>query len=305
MSAEKTALWEKNPGASGRKLSCTAGSPDFAIESAACGYETAMGRIYWPSRDPIEEHEGVNLYGMVGNDPVNQIDPLGLETFTSSTVKRKHIKLAALLRQDVRKKGESCKCDTEDQIKDCLRKFAQQYSGSWSYPWGQKLPQLPKSRDEGLLSQEVTKPMKSLMKQINLLTTAVFASGVLTGCLSASEIKVPPNTPVQVWKGTRTVRPAERNLQQLGVIDAEGVQLLNKYLLGAKTQRAGYVISDSYIKIDTRIIGIVESNSGELTGLDVTTEDASRVPVTTPHILLVSKDTELAAQLLKCIKAAK
>jgi uncharacterized protein RhaS with RHS repeats len=36
-----------------------------------------MGR--WISRDPIEERGGLNLYGMVGNDPVNQWDYLGME----------------------------------------------------------------------------------------------------------------------------------------------------------------------------------------------------------------------------------
>ena len=33
----------------------------------------------WPSRDPIEERGGLNLYGFVGNDGVNWIDLLGLE----------------------------------------------------------------------------------------------------------------------------------------------------------------------------------------------------------------------------------
>ena len=35
-----------------------------------------MGR--WLNRDPIGEQGGVNLYGMVGNDPVNWFDPFGL-----------------------------------------------------------------------------------------------------------------------------------------------------------------------------------------------------------------------------------
>ncbi|MFT7443765.1 MAG: hypothetical protein ACI9AF_000663 [Granulosicoccus sp.] len=38
-----------------------------------------MSRVsYWPSRDPIEEDGGTNLYGMVGNAAVDQIDGLGL-----------------------------------------------------------------------------------------------------------------------------------------------------------------------------------------------------------------------------------
>jgi RHS repeat-associated protein len=39
-------------------------------------YDPVTGR--WPSRDPIEEFGGLNLYGMVGNDPINFWDILGL-----------------------------------------------------------------------------------------------------------------------------------------------------------------------------------------------------------------------------------
>jgi RHS repeat-associated protein len=39
-------------------------------------YSPSMRR--WLSRDPIEEQGGVNLYGMVGNDPINAVDFLGL-----------------------------------------------------------------------------------------------------------------------------------------------------------------------------------------------------------------------------------
>jgi hypothetical protein len=31
----------------------------------------------WPSRDPIRERGGINLYGFVGNNPINAIDVLG------------------------------------------------------------------------------------------------------------------------------------------------------------------------------------------------------------------------------------
>lgn len=34
---------------------------------------------YWPSRDPIQEFGGLNLYGFVGNNPVGRIDRLGLQ----------------------------------------------------------------------------------------------------------------------------------------------------------------------------------------------------------------------------------
>ncbi len=50
-------------------------------------YDPLTGR--WPSRDPIGERGGVNLYGLVGNDGVNRWDLLGLlefERVSNSTV---------------------------------------------------------------------------------------------------------------------------------------------------------------------------------------------------------------------------
>lgn len=43
-------------------------------------YDPVTGR--WPSRDPIEEQGGVNLYRMVGGRPVDLIDILGLTSWT-------------------------------------------------------------------------------------------------------------------------------------------------------------------------------------------------------------------------------
>jgi len=42
-------------------------------------YDPVTGR--WPSRDPIEEDGGINLYGFVGNDPLRRADKLGLSIF--------------------------------------------------------------------------------------------------------------------------------------------------------------------------------------------------------------------------------
>jgi RHS repeat-associated protein len=38
-------------------------------------YDPVTGR--WPSRDPIEEEGGINLYGFVGNDGVGRVDVMG------------------------------------------------------------------------------------------------------------------------------------------------------------------------------------------------------------------------------------
>ncbi len=40
-------------------------------------YDPSLQR--WTQRDPIGEMGGINLYGFVGNDPANQVDPFGLD----------------------------------------------------------------------------------------------------------------------------------------------------------------------------------------------------------------------------------
>jgi uncharacterized protein RhaS with RHS repeats len=45
-------------------------------------YDPALGR--WLSPDPLGEAGGLNLYGYVGNDPLNAWDPLGLEVYVNA-----------------------------------------------------------------------------------------------------------------------------------------------------------------------------------------------------------------------------
>ncbi len=76
-------VWNELEGTGGRQV---AASP-FGFSTKYTDVETGWcyyGKRYyapelgrWPSRDPIEEQGGINLYGMVGNDPVNQWDYLG------------------------------------------------------------------------------------------------------------------------------------------------------------------------------------------------------------------------------------
>ena len=40
----------------------------------------------WPSRDPIEENGGLNLFGFVGNDPESKWDNLGMQQFNPSNL---------------------------------------------------------------------------------------------------------------------------------------------------------------------------------------------------------------------------
>ena len=46
-------------------------------------YDASTGR--WPSRDPIEERGGLNLYGFAGNSPLNGVDPFGLLKVEATT----------------------------------------------------------------------------------------------------------------------------------------------------------------------------------------------------------------------------
>ena len=48
-------------------------------EKAGLSYEIASGPTNFLNRDPIEEQGGLNLYGFVGNDPINTWDYLGLD----------------------------------------------------------------------------------------------------------------------------------------------------------------------------------------------------------------------------------
>ena len=47
--------------------------------SRGCGYKTVSGRHEFINRDHIGEWGGINLYAYVGKNPVNRVDPLGLQ----------------------------------------------------------------------------------------------------------------------------------------------------------------------------------------------------------------------------------
>lgn len=49
------------------------------LPTIRAGYDPTIGR--WLSRDPIAEAGGINLYSSVFNNPVERIDPLGLDVY--------------------------------------------------------------------------------------------------------------------------------------------------------------------------------------------------------------------------------
>jgi len=57
----------------------SSGKTDRVPEYGYRYYDPLSGR--WPSRDPIGERGGVNLYGFVGNDGINSLDLLGLKNW--------------------------------------------------------------------------------------------------------------------------------------------------------------------------------------------------------------------------------
>ena len=64
---------------SGQHVETLALTPETATGCASCPAEIVSGRALWLSRDPIGEAGGLNLYGYVGNNPINFRDPLGLD----------------------------------------------------------------------------------------------------------------------------------------------------------------------------------------------------------------------------------
>jgi len=76
-------------------------------------YDPTTGR--WPSRDPIEERGGINLYGLVGNNGVNKWDILGHEFETLCYEKYK-----ALLLNCGGIGEEACVEDAQRKLRCCL-----------------------------------------------------------------------------------------------------------------------------------------------------------------------------------------
>jgi hypothetical protein len=72
-------------------------------------YDPVTGR--WPSRDPIEEDGGLNLYGFVGNDGVNLLDFIGLAPPTPKKMEEGLEKLEKLEERLTSLCRKCCECD--------------------------------------------------------------------------------------------------------------------------------------------------------------------------------------------------
>ena len=65
--------------ASGQDIGAGSQSLGNATGFGGCGCESASGRHGWLNQDPIGERGGINLYRFAGNNPVNKVDPFGLQ----------------------------------------------------------------------------------------------------------------------------------------------------------------------------------------------------------------------------------
>jgi hypothetical protein len=77
-STPKTRVWSFENTPSGRPCADLDLSWENAMGSVQYTYRNASGRAEWLSRDPIGINGGINLYGYVGNGPINLFDPYGL-----------------------------------------------------------------------------------------------------------------------------------------------------------------------------------------------------------------------------------
>ena len=110
---------------------------------------------------------------------------------------------------------------------------------------------------------------------------------------------------VTVFEQTPDATLSHPKVQKVGNLDSRGVSHLKTYIAGARTKRLGYVSSNRFVQIGDRRLGVVVWSDGRLLGLDFTGKDASRVPPTTTHSVLVNADEVLSKHLLDAVTEAK
>jgi len=84
----KNRVWEIFPLSSRTRPANRRPSPQPRRKILPTPTKSASGIPYWPSRDPIEEEGGHNLYSFVSNDPVEKFDLLGMVELTFAYITR-------------------------------------------------------------------------------------------------------------------------------------------------------------------------------------------------------------------------
>lgn len=148
-------------------------------------YDAATGR--WPSRDPIDENGGLNIYGFVGNDGVGRIDLLGLKvTFVWS---------GNCPKASGRNKGRMIRAK-----KCCLKD-----GGKWGHRWERKGFS---DNAECVMSSSAWKAAASTQGQIIINTIASITGAVVglkaTAVVAAGGVTATIAVPVGFAVGTAT-----------------------------------------------------------------------------------------------------
>jgi hypothetical protein len=113
---------------------------------------------------------------------------------------------------------------------------------------------------------------------------------------------------VEVYRGSKDVSPGNRTLSKIGNMDSSGVQALERYIHESNRRPYSYVISSYYLNIVDktgkyqRRYGVVIDSDGQMSGLDVTTDNPAETHVTSPHFLMVTKDINAGMAILESIR---
>jgi hypothetical protein len=130
----------------------------------------------------------------------------------------------------------------------------------------------------------------------------------LPACTARNAMTANEPESVDVYRGTKDVRPERRTLVKVGTLSPSGAQALERFVREAKTQRFSFVLSTYYLDVIgengsvQKRYGVVINADGRFGGLDITTRDPAKTSVTSLHTLLVSRDSTSGTALLEAIK---
>ncbi|WP_265595464.1 hypothetical protein [Verrucomicrobium sp. BvORR106] len=137
------------------------------------------------------------------------------------------------------------------------------------------------------------------------LLSGVVALAAVSCAVPKPQLSLDTTNVVTVYEKTPDATLSHPKVQKVGKLDSRGVSHLRKFLAGAKTKRLGYVSSNRFVQVGDRRLGVVVWSDGRLLGLDFSGQDASLVPPTTTHSVLVNSDEVVSKHLLDAVKEAK